>query len=405
MTQLESRRLFGKEFILLNGIFFLASVAMAVFFKFYQYLHSLGIPPAWFGFIIASDSLAGLFLQPFLSPFLNPGNARKWMAAGIAVMIGALFSYHLAATVPGLIVVRIFQGGGFVCLIAAMITLMVSYIPPQKSGQAFGFVSTVRLVPYAIVPPLVSSLAETPQDFRVVLRYMIGIMLFSMALLFFLKPEGTLPDGASPEQRIRSKELFENLRNRKVFILLLANLFLYSGYTTVFFFLGGYGRKIGIVNPGIFFTIATLVMIGVRLFGGSLFDKTDKVLLTVLFMIDLVLCYAFLPFVGGHGFFYGLAFLTGLGWGIVMPVLNALMFDVSPLRFRGLNLNLSLVMMQGGFFIGPFLGGLVLGTGGYGALFIFCSGLSLLAAVLIPFVKEERIPGAVERIGRNNDGE
>jgi len=64
---------------------------MAVFFRFHQYLHSLEVPQAWFGFIIASDSLAGLFLQPFLSPFLNPGNARKWMAAGIAVMIAALF--------------------------------------------------------------------------------------------------------------------------------------------------------------------------------------------------------------------------------------------------------------------------------------------------------------------------
>jgi len=97
------------------------------------------------------------------------------------------FSYHLTVSVPGLIVVRIFQGAGFVCLIAAMMALIVCYIPPQKSGQAFGFVSTVRLVPYAIVPPLVSSLAETPQDFRLVLQYMIVLMLLSIAMLFFSK--------------------------------------------------------------------------------------------------------------------------------------------------------------------------------------------------------------------------
>jgi predicted MFS family arabinose efflux permease len=41
------------------------------------------------------------------------------------------------------------------------------------------------------------------------------------------------------------------------------------------------------------------------------------------------------------------------------------------------------MMTQGGFFVGPFLGGLLLARWGYGALFYFCAVLSLFAAWLI----------------------
>jgi MFS family permease len=149
-------KILGKEFLILNGMLFLTSITMALFFKFYQYLRFLGIDPGWYGFIIAADSLAGLFLQPVLSPLLHPGNARRWMSAGIALIILALFLYRTAVTVPWLIVVRILHGAGFIIFISAMMAMIVAYIPIQKSGQAFSFISTVRLLPYAIMPPVVS---------------------------------------------------------------------------------------------------------------------------------------------------------------------------------------------------------------------------------------------------------
>jgi len=88
--------------------------------------------------------------------------------------------------------------------------------------------------------------------------------------------------------------------------------------------------------------------------------------------------------------FYTLAFFIGLGWGIVMPVIYALIFDLSLPRFRGMNLNLSFVMMQGGFFIGPFLGGALLNHWGYNALFYFCGVLSILAAALLYMIMQRR---------------
>lgn len=376
-----SERLFSKDFLLLNLIFFLASTATAAFFQFHQYLRFLGIPEGWSGFIIAADALPALILQPLLGIFLNNNNARRWMTVGVICMIAALLSYRFAATVPLLVAVRIFQGAGFACLIAAMMILIVNYIPSQKSGAAFGIVSTVRLVPYALVPPLMGAFFKASQDFTKALAYGALIMVFSLFALYVLKPQDT-EEELNSHQSIHIKDLPEDLKDRRVLIVLVINLLLYSGYTTVFFFLEGYYRRMGIENPGFFFTIATITMIGIRLFGGTLFDKFNKVSLTLWSMAGLALCYALLSLTSHYSLFYILAFFIGLGWGIVMPVLNALMFEVSAPHFRGLNLNLSLVMMQGGFFIGPFLGGLVHDWWGYNALFYFCAGLSMLSSGL-----------------------
>jgi MFS family permease len=77
-------------------------------------------------------------------------------------------------------------------------------------------------------------------------------------------------------------------------------------------------------------------------------------------MAGLTICYVLLAHIFSTDMFYALAFFIGLVWGIVIPPLNALLFDYSPPRFKGTNLNFSLAIIQGGFFIGPFLVGILI---------------------------------------------
>ncbi len=379
----QSKKLLSREFIILGGLFFITSAVMAVFFQLQQYLASLGIDPGWFGFIIGADSLAALFLQPLLSPFLHSGNARKWMLIGLSAMITALFLYRPAVTIMPLVAVRMLTGAGFICFVSAMMAMIVDFIPAQKSGQAFGYLSLTRLMPYAVIPPFVGYLSVISGGFTVMLIYGACFIVLSLSLLLLIKSPAKIIDKTNmKKQGFTGREVLEDIKDRNVAILFLANLLLYSGYTAVFFFLKDYGIKIGIANPGIFFTIATAAMIGIRLLSGTLFDKLNKVSLTAWSLTGLTICYVALAHTHSQGLFYALSLLFGIGWGIVMPLLNALMFDLSQPRFRGLNLNLSLVFMQGSFFIGPFMGGFVMTTFGYGGLFYLCGTLSIITAGL-----------------------
>jgi MFS family permease len=241
------------------------------------------------------------------------------------------------------------------------------------------------------VPPLVGFLDRRSHDFPSILLYTAFVMFIPLLLLFFLQ---TSRVGANQNnyatQGINIGELKEDLKNRNVLVLLAVNLLLYTCYTVVFFFLKGFGESIGIRNSGFFFTIATITMIIIRLTCGTLFDRINKVQVTAFSLTGLGLCNIGLAHTHGAGLFFFLSVLFGIGWGIVMPILTALMFDISPTRFRGLNINLSLVMLQAGFFLGPFFGGLILTHSGYVTLFYYCALLSILSAIFTRRVTVEQ---------------
>jgi MFS family permease len=187
-------------------------------------------------------------------------------------------------------------------------------------------------------------------------------------------------------------DVVKNLKDRRVFTLLLLMLLLYSSYTPVFFFLEGYAKKTGITSPGLFLTLSTFSEIGVRLLAGSLFDRVNKVKLIAGSLAAIGLGYLALANFSGPVMFYGLGIFLGLGWGVAMPVLNALMFDVSPARLKGFNTNLGVQMFQGGFFIGPLIGGLILAHLNFNAIYYFCAVLAFGSMALTPLLTAKDTP-------------
>jgi len=383
-------RLFTGQFIALNFIFFLAAAVMALFFQFQHYLKSLAMNPAWFGFLIAADSIASFALQPILAVKLRSGNARRWLIIGISGMAAALACYYFALDTVSLAVVRIFHGAAFVCLISAMMAMIVAFIPPGMSGRAFGLISVIRLVPYSLVPPVIALAGDSPQDFRRILLWGALVMALTIAIALRLKPPAESSDQPGGGNGPAAGAVSAALGNSKILALFAVHLLLYSSYTVTFYFIKEYAHGRGVRNPGYFFTIATAAMIGVRIAGGAFFDRVNKVVMTEACLAGLAVCYVLLGFASGPGTFYPLALFAGLGWGITMPLLSALIFDFSEPSARGMNLNLSFVMMQGGFFIGPLFGGLLLARWGYGPLFYSCSLAAFLAALLVFTILKRR---------------
>ncbi len=384
MTRPQPDRLFTREFVALNLVFFLAAAVMALFFQFQHYLQTLPIPSWWFGFLIGADSLASFILQPVLAVRLNGGNGRRWIVVSLFGMALALFAYSFAFHVVTLAIVRIIHGAAFVCLVSAIMAMLTIYIPREKSGRAFGLISVIRLLPYSIIPPLVGFVGEKPAEFRHIL--VLGGLVMFLAPLAVLALKPALREGTAGPAGVRAthmRDLLADLRDRKTATLLMVQFLLYTSYTIVFFFLKGYALGKGIENPGFFFTIATMAMIGVRIAGSAFFDRFNKAVLTGVSLAGLAAVYWALGAFCRPGTFYVLALFAGLGWGIAMPVVIALMFDVSEPHLRSMNLNLSLLMMQAGFFAGPFAGGMILSHEGYRPLFFFIVSISLVAAGLV----------------------
>ncbi len=379
-----SERIFTGEFVAINGITFLTFCNMAVFFQFYRYLQTLHIAPEWHGFLIALFSVTGLIVRPLASPFLHPGNARKWMLASVIGVVVSLLSYRLATGFWGMFTVRAVHGITYVILGVALNACLVELIPPSQSGRAFGLVTVITLLPFAVIPPILDEATRMLGGF-------VSVLDFSALFMLLIFPVSLAIKTSTKGERARAKPpgfdlILRNLKDRRVLTLLLLMLLLYSSYTPVFFFLEGYAVKSGIANPGLFLTLSIVGEIGVRLLAGKLFDRFNKVYLVAGALASIGLGYLALAHVAGAAMFYGLGLFLGLGWGVAMPVMNALLFDISPPQLRGFNTNLGVQMFQAGFFIGPLMGGLILTRSDFSVVFYVCAWFVFAGMAVTPLL-------------------
>jgi predicted MFS family arabinose efflux permease len=385
------KKLFTREFLALNGIIFLVFCNVAVFFQFQNYLQEgLHFPAHSLGFLIGIFAFTALIVRPLISPFIHSDNARKWLFLSTLGVILALFLYYPARGFWSMTLVRVFHGGIYVVLATAALTKMMDSIPEGQSGQAFGLITVITLLPYAVMPPLLDPLIRLFGGFLPVLYLTAFLMVLVFPLLPLIK---TRPHGkeASQKPSLTRAEVVENLKDRQIFSLLLISLLVYTAFAPVFFFLKGYALKVGIANPGWFFSLSTFMEIAVRLFAGTLLDKGSKVRSLAISLIALSGAYIFLAHTANPILFYGLGLAFGLCWGVAMPLMNGLIFDCSAPRFRALNTNLGMVMFQGGFFLGPLFGGWIIGDGSFHMLYYICSFMILTALLLLPFVRGKKL--------------
>ena len=383
----EPAKLWTPAFILLNLQFLLVTSVTALFFPFQAYLSGLGFSHDATGFLIGADALASLLVQSVAMLLIHPGSARLWLAGGSVLFAVALFLEGHSTTFAPLLATRLLQGAGFSCAVSALICMIAEAIPSGMSGRAFGWTSLIRLVPYAAAPPLFDAFGIPPAAFGQVLQAsaLLALAPAALALAPLQAAAPVRPEAAAGPPGLSGAAA--SLRSRPVVLLLLACLMLYSGYSATFFYVRELAASLGIHNSGMFFTLAMSMMIVVRLSGGALFDRLDKVRVSAGALVLVAAAYAALPFAARSEAFFALALVLGLGWGAVMPLQAAAMFDISPEAARGLNQNLLMTVMQASFFTGPALAGLLLSKAGFTGLFLGAALASTLAALATGLIR------------------
>ncbi|MBA4398005.1 MAG: MFS transporter [Syntrophus sp. (in: bacteria)] len=383
----ESPKLFSFEFLALCLILVAAFANVSVFYGFYHYLGNIGIPVAWRGFLVGLEPMAAFALRLFVIPLIHTRNALAVLTAALILMIIASCSYLWVLTVPLMIVLRILHGAAFVLLTSAVIALIVQFIPREKSGQGFSIVSISTMIPYAVIPTFTEILLPHVKSEAVIYAGVSVFSMMSLLLLITLKKRlanvlGRMDDALA--RRPRMDEIRENFRQHSVVLLLGTAFLVYLAHAAVFYFTKDLSLQTAIGDMGPFFTISMVSMIAVRALGSALFDRTNKLYLFQAGLVFLILCLVLLPQAGTRPSFYLLAGLYGTCMGIILPLLNALLFSASAPPLRGLNTNLAMFTMDAGYFLMPYLGGIIIAFGaGFDILFYVSAGFILLSLSLV----------------------
>jgi MFS family permease len=387
--------LYSIEFIFLIFILFFGFCNMSVFYSFYSYLESLEIAAEWRGIIVGLEPMSAFFLRPVVSVFIHAGNALQFLRISMILLAGCLCAYMPTVSLPGLILLRICHGAAFVTLISAGVALLVHFIPREKSAQGFGIMSLSSLVPYAVAPMLTEIAIGHFQN-EAIIYAMVSILAVPGIILISavgsrIRNMVAHLDAASTI-RPSMADVWRNIRQAPVALVLMMNLLVFFVYATVFYFIKTFVVEQGLGgNVGMFFAVSMAVMIVLRTGLGRLMDAVSKSGALAGLAFFLAFFYALLPRIDSFSKLVIAAFGYGVAMGCMLPLLNALMFENSPKQFQGINGNLMFFMMDAGFFICPMLMGNVLSLGGgYTLLFTICAVISLVVVMLAVFLFLQR---------------
>jgi MFS family permease len=378
---LEPRKLLTFEFLGLCVVTFVAVCNVTVFYNLFNYLQTIGIPADLHGLLVGSYSLTAMVLYLLVSPFLTAANAPRTMLLGMMVVALCGMSYLFVHSFWGLLGLRMMNGLGHFLMGAGAMTLFVSVIPKEKSGQAFAIYSVAILLPYGAVPAVMDALAflipTPPHGYAGA-----TITLIPAAwIVWHIRRRGQEQSCMVERKHLPAwTDIRANVTQLPVALLLLLNTIYIINWSSMFFLIKGFADQKGIINVGSFFTVQTGMMIVLRLFAGRLFDTFDKARMVVATFAVIALGHLALDNLPGVWAIPLVALIFGVGMGMGQPVIHGLMFEVSSPSFRPLNANLILFSTQAAFFLGPVLGGAVVIRWDYHGYFLFSIGLALAAA-------------------------
>lgn len=376
----EPRKLLTFEFLGLCVVTFLALCNITIFYNLFNYLSTIGIPADLRGLVIGSYSFTAMVLYLLVSPFLTTTNAPRNILLGILVVTLCGMSYLFVYSFWGLLGLRMVNGLGQFLMGAGAMTLLVSVIPKEKSGQAFAIYSVAILLPYATVPALMDALAflipTPPHGYAGATVAMIP----AAWIVLYIRSRRREQSGMVEKKHLPAwSDIRANVTQLPVAMLLLLTTIYMINWSSMFFLIKGFADQQGIINVGSFFMVQTGVMILLRLLGGRLFDAFDKTRMVVATFAVIALGHMALDNLPGAWAIPLVALIFGLGMGMGYPILHGLMFEVSHPSFRPLNANLVLCATQAAFFLGPVLGGALVIRWGYHGYFLFSIGLALAA--------------------------
>ncbi|MGI0481231.1 MFS transporter [Geminocystis sp. CENA526] len=302
---------------------------------------------------------------------------------GTMVVTLAPLGYLLLDTIPELMVIRAFHGVSIAAFTTGYSALVVDLSPPKQRGELIGYMSLAVPIGMAFGPALGGFLQEaTSYEVLFAISAFCGFLAVVLALQIrefesFPKNYPTKPVYEFDRTQDRSfKEIIFHPSFLVPTIILLLIGTLFGALVT---FLPLYLREIEIkFNVGLFYTISAIASFLVRFISGGSSDRYGRGIFISMSILCYMLSMVLLTFANSSNMLLFSALLQGLGAGMLVPIILALISDRCQPTERGK----VFAICVSGFDVGVALGGPVLGSLvlDFGYRFLF--GMTIIMAIL-----------------------
>ncbi len=354
-----------------------------------KYLVGIGVTFALAGFIVGLFSLTSLFSRPFcglMADRLN--NIRLLMWSNILMTIG-LIGFAVTTNTPLIIFFRICNGLGFAVGSTVQVSLIVRFIPENKTGEGIGYMGISQLIGSACAPGLGVAIADA---FGMKVTFIAAAALTAVTCIFLLFIKNIRHVNTRAEKRkISLRDIFEP--KAIPFTLPYSTLSFVNGIIASYLVL--FADELGVKGISIYFTVYAVCLFLIRPIAGKLMDA--KGLKYTVFPGMLITAISMFMLGQSQSLWFILltCVLRAIGQGAAQPSLQAGCINHIGRDRSGVATSTYFLGGDIGQGIGPMVGGAILGMiaglQGYRFVFGLCGILIIAAMIYFYFVnKKER---------------
>jgi MFS family permease len=291
----------------------------------------------------------------------------------LALFCAAVLSYNLATTFAVLLLVRFLHGWPFGGSTTAGQVVASDLIPAERRGEGIGYYNTAGTLAMGLGPALALAVVSGGNFDRL---FLVTALLAVGALLLAWPIRHPLVRNRGA--RFSLAALFE----RRVLWMSTVGLFIALGYSAVTSFISLYSGELGVANAGVFFTLYAAGMLLVRPVAGRIFDRRGPGLVMAGGLPLLALSYLALALWRTGSGYLSAGLLFGLGYGAIMPALQAMAVSVVPAVRRGAANATLYAIFDVGMSVGPYVNGLLAESGGYPMMYLVAAVFLVVPAVV-----------------------
>ncbi|NKX54358.1 MFS transporter [Arthrobacter mobilis] len=383
----QSRKLWTRDFILalatslfISMVFFLLMTSMALYAvdRFRASDSAAGLAAS--GFVIGAVAA-----RLFAGRLFDVVGRRRLLLASLLASVAAILLYFAADSLVLLVTLRVLHGVAFGAGHTALAASVQTLIPPGRRSEGTGYFGLSNTLSTAVGPLLAVILAGSG-GYAGIFWFCAACSLAAFAVAFALnlpEPHRAPAHGARPARLARLAALVEPKALPVSTVIFLAG----AAYSTVLAFLTSYTQARGVPSAAAtFFLIYAGTVLVSRLFMGRIQDRRGD---------NLVMYPTILAFAGGLALLAagpsgwtlaGAAVLSGLGFGALMPCIQAIAVSESPELRVGTATSTFYLMLDAGTGLGPVFLGMLIPAVNYEGMYLAVCAVMLGAAVLYWFV-------------------
>lgn len=305
-------------------------------------------------------SLAAAVSRIVSGPLADARGRRIVMLVGAFVMVIGTVGPLLGNSDVLFIIWRFLQGFGFAACTTATATAAADVLPLSRLGAGIGYYGLGQAIAMSCGPALAIFLISTnpPENFYFGLSVCAVLaVILSWACTYEKHPaklpetsefrvrweKGEVPylndtsDGEEKEGKITLRGLVDGIVEPAALPGTIPMMLIATSFGFGIFFMGVYGNWLGVANSGIFYTVAAISMIAIRLTSGKFMDKVRPIFIMGAAVIAGLVCFSMMlacSLVSDvpemEYVFYAAGIPYGLSLGMALPINQTVAVRLSP---------------------------------------------------------------------------